>query len=118
MHELVRAAARERNSRRPAATVPGMIEVQLTAGHFQLELYVDGYEFPALETGRDANALACEIELDVRRRLDLHAASRSPLILCTFELASFVDQLRTLEHAQDGQASFGNQTRSQAISSA
>ena len=82
--------------------------MQLTAGHFQLELYVDGYEFPELETGRDANALACEIELDVRRRLDLHAASHSPLILYTFELASFVDQLRMLEHAQDGQATFGD----------
>jgi hypothetical protein len=84
-----------------------MIEVQLTASNFQLELYVDGYEFPDLDAGRDANTLACEIELDLRRRLDLHAA-HSPLILDTFELASFVDQLRALEHTQDGKATFGD----------
>lgn len=83
-----------------------MIEVQLTASDFQLELYVDGYEFPHFDTGRDANTLACEIELDLSRRLDLHAA-HSQLILHTFELASFVDQLRALEHAQDGEAARG-----------
>jgi len=90
-----------------AATVPDMIEVQLTASDFQLELYVDGYELPDLDTGPDANTLACEIELDLQRRLDLHAA-QNQLILRTFELASFVDQLRTLEHAQDGQAALGD----------
>jgi hypothetical protein len=84
-----------------------MIEVQLTASDFQLELYVDGYEFPDFDTGRDGNALACEIELDLRRRLDLHAA-HSQLILYTFELADFVDQLRALEHAQNGQATLGD----------
>jgi hypothetical protein len=83
-----------------------MIEVQLTASDFQLELYVDGYEFPDFDTGRDGNALACEIELDLTRRLDLHAA-RSQIILYTFELASFVDQLRALEHA-DGEAALGD----------
>ncbi|MDQ6774683.1 MAG: hypothetical protein M3071_00340 [Actinomycetota bacterium] len=83
-----------------------MIEVQLTVGDFQLELYVDGYEFPDFDTGRDANTLACEIELDLRRRLDLHAAHT--LILDASELASFVDQLRALEHAQDGEAAFGD----------
>ncbi|MGO9903965.1 MAG: hypothetical protein ACLP0J_30835 [Solirubrobacteraceae bacterium] len=84
-----------------------MIEVQLTANGFQLELYVDGYEFPEFDTGRDGNALACEIELDLQRRLDLHAA-HNQLILHTFELSSFVDQLRALEHAQNGQATFGD----------
>jgi hypothetical protein len=84
-----------------------MIEVQLTANGFQLELYVDGYEFPEFDTGRDANALACEIELDLQRRLDLHAA-HNQLTLHTFELSSFVDQLRALEHAQDGQATLGD----------
>jgi hypothetical protein len=84
-----------------------MIEVQLTASDFQLELYVDGYEFPEFDTGRDANTLACEIELDLRRRLDLHAAY-SQLILDAFELASFVDQLRALGGAQDGEARFGD----------
>jgi hypothetical protein len=84
-----------------------MIEVQLTASDFQLELYVDGYELPDFDTGRDANALACEIELDLRRRLDLHAA-HSQLILYIFELASFVNQLHALEHAQDGEATFGD----------
>ena len=84
-----------------------MIEVQLTASDFQLELYVDGYELPDLDTGRDANALACEIELDLRRRLDLHAA-HSQLILYTSDLTSFVDQLRALEHAQNGQATLGD----------
>ena len=93
-----------------------MIEVQLTASDFQLELYVDGYELPDFGTGRDANALACEIELDLRRRLDLHAA-HSQLILHTFELASLVNQLHALEHAHDGEATFGTQTRSQAMSS-
>jgi hypothetical protein len=84
-----------------------MIEVQLTASDFQLELYVDGYEFPDFDTGRDGNALACEIELDLRRRVDLHAA-HSQLILYTLDLRSFVDQLRALEHAQNGQATLGD----------
>ena len=85
-----------------------MVEVQLTASAFQLELYVDGYEFPDFDTGRDANALTCEIELDLKRlRLDLHAA-HSQLILYTFELADFVDQLRALEHAHDGEATLGD----------
>jgi hypothetical protein len=84
-----------------------MIELQLTASDFQLELYVDGYEFPDFDTGRDGNALACEIELDLRRRLDLHAA-HAPLILYTFDLADFVDQLRALEHAPDGEATLGD----------
>jgi hypothetical protein len=78
-----------------------------TASDFQLELYVDGYEFPQFDTGRDANTLACEIELDLRRRLDLRAA-HSPLILDTLEPASFVDQLRALEHAQEGEATLGD----------
>jgi hypothetical protein len=84
-----------------------MIEVQLTANGFQLELYVDGYEFPESDTGRDGNALACEIELDLQRRLDLHAA-HNQLILHTLELSSFVDQLRALEHAPNGQATLGD----------
>jgi hypothetical protein len=84
-----------------------MIEVQLTASDFELELYVDGYEFPDFDTGRDGNALACEIELDLRQRLDIHAA-HSQLILYTFELANFVDQLRALEHAHDGEATLGD----------
>jgi len=84
-----------------------MIDVKLTASDFELELYVDSYEFPDFNTGRDANALICEIELDLKRqRLDLHAAHS--LILYTFELAEFVDQLRALEHAPDGQAKLGD----------
>ena len=68
-----------------------MIDVKLTASDFELELYVDSYEFPGFNTGRDANALTCEIELDLKRqRLDLHAAHS--LILYTFELAEFVFQ--------------------------
>lgn len=86
--------------------MPRVIEAQLTAGDFQLELYVDGYEFPESDTGRDANTLTCEIELDLRRGLDLHAAHT--LILDTLELASFVEQLRALEHAHDGEATLGN----------
>ena len=84
-----------------------MIEVQLTASDFHLELYVEGYEFPEFDTGRDANTLACEIELDLRRRLDLHTA-HSPLVLDTHQLAGFVDQLRALEHTHDGKATLGD----------
>lgn len=83
-----------------------MIEAKLTANHFELELHVDDYEFPDFDTGRDGNALTCEIELDLQGRLDLHAAHT--LILYTFDLADFVDQLRMLEHAPDGQATFGD----------
>ena len=83
-----------------------MIEAKLPANHFELELYVDDYEFPDFDTGRDGNALTCEIELDLQGRLDLHAAHT--LILYTFDLADFVDQLRMLEHAPDGQATFGD----------
>jgi hypothetical protein len=59
------------------------------------------------EPAEVTSALACEIELDLGRRLDLHA-SHSQLILYTFELADFVDQLRALEHAPDGQATLGD----------
>ena len=52
-----------------------MIEAKLSANHFELELYVDGYEFPDFDAGRDGNALTCEIELDLQGRLDLHAAT-------------------------------------------
>jgi hypothetical protein len=55
---------------------------------------------------RDGNALTCEIELDITQRLDLHAAHT--LILYTFDLADFVDQLRALEHAPDGEATLGD----------
>jgi hypothetical protein len=41
-----------------------VIEAKLTASHFELELYVDRYEFPDFNTGRESNALTCEIELD------------------------------------------------------
>lgn len=84
-----------------------MIEVHLIASDLQLELYVEGYEFPDLDTGRAGNTLACEIELDLRRRLDLHAA-HSPLILDTHQLTGFVDQLRALEHTHDGKATLGD----------
>jgi hypothetical protein len=84
-----------------------MIEVKLTTSGFELELYVDGYAFPELHTGRDANALACEIELDLQRRLDLHAA-HNQLILHTSKLSSFVDQLRALEHAHNGRATLAD----------
>ncbi len=84
-----------------------MIGVKLTASDFELELYVDSYEFPDFHTGRDANALTCELELDLKRqRLDLHTAHS--LILYTFELTDFVDQLRALQHAPDGQATLGD----------
>jgi hypothetical protein len=84
-----------------------VIDVKLTASQFELELYVEGYAFPRFDTGRDGNALACEIELDLQgRRLDLHAAHT--LTLHTFDLADFVDQLRTLEHAPDGDATLGD----------
>ncbi|MGO9753261.1 MAG: hypothetical protein ACLP22_17485 [Solirubrobacteraceae bacterium] len=84
-----------------------MIEAKLTASHFELELYVEGYEFPNFDTGRDGNALACEIELDLQgQRLDLHAAHT--LILYTFDLADYVDQLRTLEHTPTGEATLGD----------
>jgi hypothetical protein len=44
-----------------------MIEAKLTANRrFELEFYVDGYAFPNLDTGRDGNALGCEIELDLQ----------------------------------------------------
>lgn len=84
-----------------------MIDAKLTAKQFELEIYVDGYAFPNFDTGRDGNALACEIELDLQgQRLDLHAAHT--LTLYTFDLADFVDQLRTLEHAQHGEATLGD----------
>jgi hypothetical protein len=84
-----------------------MIDVQLTATGFQLQLAVDGYEFPEFDTGRDGNALAGEIELDLDRGPDLHAAHRQ-LILYTFELADFVDQLHTLANADHGHATLGD----------
>ena len=84
-----------------------MIEVQLATDVLELELYVEGYEFPHLDTGRDANTLACVIRLDHSRRVILQAADNH-LILETLKLANFVDQLRALEHAQNGRATLGD----------
>jgi hypothetical protein len=63
-----------RPSRAGRYRAPGVIDAKLTAKQFELEIYIDGYAFPNFDTGRDANALACEIELDLQgQRLDLHA---------------------------------------------
>ena len=83
-----------------------MIEGTLRAYYFQIRLSVQGYEYPHFDTGRDGNALACQVIIEDTEHGDSYL--RHHPTLHNFELESFTEQLRTLEHERSGQATLGD----------
>jgi hypothetical protein len=80
------------------------MQATLLAAGFELALHIAGYEFPHFDTGWDANALQCYVELDLERYGSFHA-SHQPVIY-TAELERFAQQLRGLDRDRAGQATF------------
>ena len=76
----------------------------LRAIGFELVLHVEGYEFPQIDTGWDANSLCCLIDLRLERYGSFHA-SHQPIIY-TIELERFAQQLQTLDRDRTGPATF------------
>ena len=84
-----------------------MIEGVLRAYYFQLRLSVEDYEFPHFTTGRDGNALACQVIVEDTEIGDSYL--RHSPTLYNFELASFTEQLRALQREGcSGQAVLGD----------
>ncbi len=83
-----------------------MIEGALRSYYFQLRLSVEDYEFPHFNTGRDGNALACQVVVEDTEIGDSYL--RHSPTLYNFELASFTEQLRALEREGSGQAVLGD----------
>ena len=79
-----------------------MIDGILRAYYFQLRLSVEDYEFPHFNTGRDGNALACQVVVEDTEIGDSYLRHRPTLY--NFELASFTEQLRALEREGSGHA--------------
>lgn len=76
----------------------------LRANGFELTLHIEGHEFSQFRSGWDANALRCQIELDIQPCGSLHASHRP--IIYTVELErSHGTRERSTKTAQ-GQASF------------
>lgn len=78
-------------------------EATLKATGVRLALSVQGYQFPQVDTGSDANWLVCNVGLDVHRGGTFHA-ERHRLTLVTVELESFTRELRVLQRDVTGQA--------------
>ena len=83
-----------------------MIEGALHSYYFQLRLSVEDYEFPHFNTGRDGNALACQVVVEDTEIGDSYL--RHSPTLYNFELASFNEELRALEREGSGQAVLGD----------
>lgn len=83
-----------------------MIEGVLRAYYFQLRLSVEDYEFPHFTTGRERNALACQVVVEDTEIGDSYL--RHSPTLYNFELASFTEQLRALQREGSGQAVVGD----------
>jgi hypothetical protein len=83
-----------------------VIEGTLRSYDFQLRLSVEDYEFPHFNTGRDGNALACQVVVEDTEIGDSYL--RHSPTLYNFELASFTEALRALERERSGQAVLGD----------
>jgi len=83
-----------------------VVEGLLRAYYFQLRLSVEDYEYPHFNTGRDGNALACQVVVEDTEIGDSYL--RHTPTLYNYELASFTEQLRTLERDGSGQAVLGD----------
>jgi hypothetical protein len=77
--------------------------------YFQLRLSVEGYEFPHFNTGRDSNALACQVVVEDTEAADSYIRHSPTLYNC--ELVSFTEGLRALEREGSGQAFLGDAER-------
>jgi hypothetical protein len=80
------------------------MQATLRATGFELALHITGYELPHFDTGWDANALQCYIELHIEHHGHFHA-SHQPIIY-TVELERFARQLRALDRHRTRQATF------------
>jgi len=78
-----------------------VVEGLFCAYNFQLRPSVEDYEFPHFSTGRDGNALACRVVVEDTEIGDSYL--RHTPTLYNYELASFTEQLRTLERDGSGQ---------------
>jgi len=76
-------------------SLPAVMPAKLQAAGFELVLHVEGYEFPHLDTGWDANALRCWIDIRLEHYGNFHANHRP--IIYTIELERFAQELRTLD---------------------
>ena len=85
----------ERRKRPRAATGAGVIEGTLRAYYCQLRLSVEDHEFPHFNTGRDGNALACQVVVEDTEIGDSYL--RHSPTLYNFELASFTEESPALE---------------------
>jgi hypothetical protein len=83
-----------------------VVEGTLRAYYFQLRLSVEDYEFPHFNTGRDGNALACQVVVEDTEIGDSYL--RHSPTLYNFELASFTERLRALQREGSGQAVLGD----------
>ena len=83
-----------------------MIEGTLHAYYFQLRLSVENYEFPHFTTGRDGNALACQVVIEDTDLGDSYLRHRPTIY--NYELASFTEQVRALQRDGSGQAVLGD----------
>ncbi len=70
-------------------SLPAAMPATLPATGFELVLHVECYEFPHFDTGWDANALCCLIDLRLERYGRFHA-SQQPIIY-TSELERFAN---------------------------
>ncbi len=77
-------------------------ELAIRGDGLDLALLVEGYEFPEITTGSDANWLIAAAELSVGSTGAFTAQHR--LSLFTTDLAGFRDQLRTLDRDLSGDA--------------
>jgi hypothetical protein len=68
----------------------------------RLTLHVEGYQFPEMTTGSDANWLVGGVELEIGRTGRFTA--RKQLMPFAPDLKAFRDQLHTLDRALTGQA--------------
>ncbi len=83
-----------------------VIEGTLRTYYFQLRISVHGYEYPHFDTGRDGNALACQVLIEDTEHGDSYL--RHHPTLHNFELESFAEQLRALARERSGQAILGD----------
>lgn len=83
-----------------------MVEGLLRAYYFQLKLSIEDYAYPHFSTGRDGNALACQVVVEDTEIGDSYLRHRPTVY--NFELASFTERLRALERDGSGQAVLGD----------
>jgi hypothetical protein len=72
-----------------------VVEGTLRAYYFQLRLSVEDYEFPHFDTGRDGNALACQVVVEDTEIGDSYLRHRPTLYNFELALALFDEIIET-----------------------